>query len=309
MSLENETTEHTLTMIEGHPILFGEVLFDCFADGNIVLGGAPFNVAWHLQGLGMKPQLISRVGNDQRGSVVLRLMQEWGMSTEAVQLDPEHSTGVVAVQMVNGEPQYNILPDQAYDFIDADVALTSLQPETAGLIYHGSLVLRNATSRAALLRVLDETRLPVFLDLNIRDPWWNPAHTVSLLRRATWVKLNGDELNSAMRGHFDSREAQQQAARELFVQCELQMLVVTCGAQGAFMVLPKGIIDGAPVPAVNLVDTVGAGDGFAAVIIAGLMRGLPAQQMLDQAIAFASALCAQRGATAQETSLYAQVVD
>jgi len=292
-------------MIEGQPILFGEVLFDCFADGNIVLGGAPFNVAWHLQGLGVMPLLISRVGNDERGNVVLRLMQEWGLPVDAVQVDPERPTGVVAVQVKEGEPSYNILPDQAYDAINAEAALATVQQAPAGLIYHGSLILRNATSRAALLRLQAESGLPIFLDLNIRDPWWNPAHTVSLLRRATWVKLNSDELNSAMRGQFDTLEAQQQAARELFVQCELQMLVVTCGAQGAFMVLPEGILNGVPVPTLNLVDTVGAGDGFSAVLIAGLMRGHPPQQMLDQAIVFASALCERRGATAQDEALYA----
>ncbi len=291
-------------MIEGQPILFGEVLFDCFADGNIVLGGAPFNVAWHLQGLGVTPLLISCVGSDERGKVVLHLMQEWGLPVNAVQVDPENPTGVVAVQVTGGEPSYHILPDQAYDAIDAEAALAAVQQTPAGLIYHGSLILRNATSRAALLRLQAESGLPIFLDLNIRDPWWDPAHTVPLLRGATWVKLNSDELNSAMRGQFDTLETQQQAARELFVQCELQMLVVTCGAQGAFMVLPEGILNGVPVPTQNLVDTVGAGDGFSAVLIAGLMRGHPPQQVLDQAIAFASALCERRGATAQEEALY-----
>ncbi len=291
-------------MIEGQPILFGEVLFDCFADGTIVLGGAPFNVAWHLQGLGVTPLLVSRVGNDERGKVVLRVMREWGLPVDAVQRDTEKPTGVVTIRVEEGEPSYHILPDQAYDAIDAGAALSAIQQAPAGLIYHGSLILRSATSRAALLRLQAESGLPIFLDLNIRDPWWNPAHTVPLLRGATWVKLNSDELNSAMRGRFDGLAAQQQAARELFVQCELQMLVVTCGAQGAFMVLPEGILNGVPAPVSNLVDTVGAGDAISAVLIAGLMRGHSPQQMLDQAIAFASALCERRGATAQDETLY-----
>ena len=37
------------------PLIFGEVLFDQFEDGSSVLGGAPFNVAWHLQAFGMQP--------------------------------------------------------------------------------------------------------------------------------------------------------------------------------------------------------------------------------------------------------------
>ena len=291
-------------MIEGQPILFGEVLFDCFADGNIVLGGAPFNVAWHLQGLGVTPLLISRVGSDERGSVVLRLMREWGLPVKAMQVDADKPTGVVAVNVKDGEPSYNILPDQAYDFIDVEEARAAMRQTRGGLIYHGSLILRGETSREALQRLQADSDLPIFLDLNIRDPWWDPAHTVPVLRRATWVKLNSDELDSAMRGRFETLEAQQQAARELFVQCELQMLVVTRGAEGAFMVLPEGIVESAPVPARELVDTVGAGDGFSAVLIAGLMQGREPQQMLDQATVFASALCERRGATAQEEALY-----
>jgi len=37
------------------PVLFGEILFDRFPDGREVLGGAPFNVAWHLRGFGLDP--------------------------------------------------------------------------------------------------------------------------------------------------------------------------------------------------------------------------------------------------------------
>ena len=45
--------------------IFGEVLFDCFPDGREVLGGAPFNVAWHLHAFGQSPVFVSRVGDDE----------------------------------------------------------------------------------------------------------------------------------------------------------------------------------------------------------------------------------------------------
>ena len=44
------------------PVIFGEVLFDRFPDGSVVLGGAPFNVAWHLQAFGRAPLFISTGG-------------------------------------------------------------------------------------------------------------------------------------------------------------------------------------------------------------------------------------------------------
>ena len=50
--------------------IFGEVLFDVFPDGHQVLGGAPFNVAWHLQAFGQSPFFISRVGNDPQGKEI-----------------------------------------------------------------------------------------------------------------------------------------------------------------------------------------------------------------------------------------------
>ncbi len=79
--------------------IFGEVLFDHFPDGKRVLGGAPFNVAWHLQAFGLAPRFISRVGADAEGESVLTAMREWGMDTQAVQIDAHRPTGRVSVQI------------------------------------------------------------------------------------------------------------------------------------------------------------------------------------------------------------------
>ena len=72
-------------------VIFGEVLFDDFPDG-AVLGGAPFNVAWHLQAFGMHPVVISRTGNDAQRERIIDNMQRWGMDTIGMQSDPLHPT-------------------------------------------------------------------------------------------------------------------------------------------------------------------------------------------------------------------------
>ena len=55
--------------LPGKPVIFGEVLFDVFPEeGNMVLGGAPFNVAWNLQAMGLAPHLVSRIGRDELGN-------------------------------------------------------------------------------------------------------------------------------------------------------------------------------------------------------------------------------------------------
>ncbi len=91
------------------PLIFGEVLFDCFPDGSRVLGGAPFNGAWHLQAFGHSPLFVSRVGNDEAGQEIRSAMQVWGMDIGGLQLHVSHATGNVAVSLIEGEPHYDIV--------------------------------------------------------------------------------------------------------------------------------------------------------------------------------------------------------
>jgi fructokinase len=84
--------------------IFGEVLFDHFPDGTRVLGGAPFNVAWHLQAFGQSPLLISRVGSDPEGTQVRAAMRDWSLSSSGLQTDTVHPTGKVTVAFQDGEP-------------------------------------------------------------------------------------------------------------------------------------------------------------------------------------------------------------
>lgn len=108
------------------PLIFGEVLFDRFPDGSVVLGGAPFNVAWHLQAFGLAPLVISRVGRDALGGAVVAAMTGWGMDRRGVQFDATHPTGTVEVAFQAGEPHYAIVDRVAYDIIAAGDAFCSV---------------------------------------------------------------------------------------------------------------------------------------------------------------------------------------
>ena len=77
------------------PIIFGEVLFDCFPDGSAVLGGAPFNVYAHLGRMGLDPLMITRVGEDERGNRLLAAMVK-ETCTEGAER-PSRFTGEVVV--------------------------------------------------------------------------------------------------------------------------------------------------------------------------------------------------------------------
>ena len=145
----------------------GEVLFDSFSDGTEVLGGAPFNVAWHLQAFGQNPLFISRVGNDPLGHKIRTAMEKWGMTTVGLQVDSNHPTGTANVHLRNNEPTFEIVEDRAYDYINAD-ALPSVT--ACSLLYHGSLVLRNTESRTTLNRLKQTLNSGIFVDVNLRPP-------------------------------------------------------------------------------------------------------------------------------------------
>lgn len=285
------------------PVIFGEVLFDHFPDGSRVLGGAPFNVAWHLQGFGLKPLLISRVGDDDEGSAVRSAMQQWGMDTSGLQQDHEHPTGAVQVSLHEGQPSFDIVPDQAYDFIQADTALSALSQQRASVLYCGTLAARQPVSRQALACLIEALQAPLFADINLRAPWWRTTQVHETLQRARWVKLNDDELASITGCAVADIELPAQAER-LRREAGLAMLVVTLGAEGAWIISDNGSIQGRPPGNDAPVDTVGAGDAFSAVCIYGLLHGWSDGQILQHALSFAARICGQRGATAADPQLY-----
>lgn len=73
---------------------FGEILWDVLPDGPQP-GGAPLNVAYHLNKLGMDSSLITRIGNDENGQKLVELMENWGINTGLLQVDEQFETSQV----------------------------------------------------------------------------------------------------------------------------------------------------------------------------------------------------------------------
>lgn len=277
--------------------VFGEVLFDCFPDGEKILGGAPFNVAWHLQAFGQQPHFVSRVGEDEEGRAIRHAMQSWGMDVRGLQSDRRHATGQVQVSLEHGEPSYAIVDGVAYDFIEA----SELEAHPCRMLYHGSLGLRNEVSRNALESLRQSYSPTVFMDVNLRTPWWRQSEVLEWVGQADWVKLNEKELTLLLEPCGDAKVA----AGEFIQRYGLQGLVVTRGASGASLLMrDQAAVDVAPVEALQVIDTVGAGDALASVLLLGLSQGWPMRQTLERAQQFASAMVGQRGATVDLPDFY-----
>ena len=283
--------------------IFGEVLFDHFPGGSRVLGGAPFNVAWHSQAFGQSPRFISRIGDDPAGHEIVALMDAWGMSRDAVQTDCEHPTGSVRVLIRDGEPHYEILADCAYDFISGELLEDK---STQGVLYHGSLAIRNPISRAALQTVKTRHQGKIFIDVNLRPPWWDRETLLPFLQDADWVKLNETEL-AELCPESPGLEAAMLEFYELF---DLETLVVTRGEKGAVACDRRQcFMSVKPLENLAVVDTVGAGDAFAALLLMGLNQEWSLEDTLERAQEFACALVGKRGATVDDKVFYRTFIE
>jgi fructokinase len=246
------------------------------------------------------------VGEDPEGQLILDAMAGWGMDLDDVQTDPEHPTGQVRVSIADGEPTYECLTDRAYDHIRQ--VHGGLRCD---LLYHGTLALRGADSAQALDALKAGAPKLVFMDVNLRTPWWSAEQTLARVDGADWVKLSQAEfgiLTGAVNGSSDqdleARAASFRAAHGL------DGLVLTLGAAGSLAVaVNEPPVRIAPTTAPNLVDTVGAGDAFAAVLILGLLHQWPLETSLGRAQQFASRIVEQAGATATDPGLYEPFID
>jgi fructokinase len=281
---------------------FGEILADVFPDRS-VLGGAPFNAARHLQAFGHKPRMITRIGQDTLGQELIDAMESFGINTSDLQRDTEYPTGQVKVHIESAGHRFEILPDQAYDHIRSDELIVTTEPPD--MIYFGTLAQRCPQSRYALDIFLANNKSPRFLDINLRQPWYDLNTIERSLLLANQLKINDEELAIVARMLNLKADHPELQAAALLENFDLDVVLVTCGANGAWA-LERGrdIVRAPSKGTILLADTVGAGDAFASVYMLGWLAGWPMETTLARANDFAGAICTIRGAAPEEVETF-----
>lgn len=280
--------------------VLGEALLDLFPDG-AVIGGAPFNLARHLAALGAAPLMVTRIGVDAAGDALAAEFTRFGMDTGGLQRDPRRPTGLVRVQLDGDQHRFEIGADSAWDALDAAALVRSVEAARPAWISFGTLAQRDPVSRAAIRAGLACTQAQRFLDLNLRDGPDNRALAEASLALADVVKVNEAELETLL-GWFGEAGGPE----ALITRFGLQTLLVTRGAEGyaCFDAAEGRWLEGG-APAVEVIDTVGAGDAFSAVFLLGRLHRWPLPLTLRRASQFASAVCAVKGAVDTTLAIYA----
>ncbi len=285
-------------------IVAGEILIDRFPDYERI-GGAPFNFAFHLKKMGWPTRFITRIGDDANGRRIQRLLARNNFDPDDVQIDPNHPTGLVKVQLDDqGVPQFDILKDVAYDYMDLSF-VQSVDWAAIPLIYFGSLAQRTAHGceqyQTFLARKGPATR--GFCDINLRPPHLNREAVKASLNHTDILKLNTEELDWV--GDICNGPQNPEDLIPWIMQTfGIELIALTRGADGSTIITARETISAAPRPIDTIVDTVGAGDAYAAVLANGILDRLPMVKTLDLATSFSAAICALPGAIPMDNQPY-----
>lgn len=241
--------------------------------------GAETNVAIGLSRLGLKVGWASRLGTDSMGRALLAAMRAEGIDCSHVITDATQRTGFQFKGRVTdgSDPpiEYHRKGSAASHMGPADVDEAWLC-SARHLHATGVFAAISDTSLQAALKSMDVMRAAggtISFDTNLRPTLWSSTETMrhwvnELAARADWV-LPGIEEGLLLTGHSKPEDV-----AKFYRERGAKLVVVKLGAEGAYYdsdVAGTGRVDGFPVK--EVIDTVGAGDGFAAGVVSALLEG------------------------------------
>jgi fructokinase len=235
-------------------------------------GGAPANVAVGLSRLGLKVAFMGKVGDDPFGYFLTDTLAAAGVDVGSVRFAKEARTGLAFVSLgAGGEREFTFYRHPSADMLwtpdEVDVDLI----RDAKLVHFGSISLIGEPSRSATLRAVElaeKAGALVSYDPNLRPALWGSPAEAKAGMLLGWPRANIIKVSEEEARYLTGETDLIRAGRSLWHD-RLQLMTITLGHRGCIYLTSRfeGLMDGI---AVEPVDTTGAGDGF----FAGLLRGV-----------------------------------
>lgn len=239
-------------------------------------GGAAANVAVGLARLGAKSAFMGKVGDDVFGHLLAATLDAEGVDTTPLRFDNRARTALAFVSLkADGERDFLFYrhpsADMLFDREEVDRSAIAAAP----VFHFDSISLAAPDPRKTALFAADTAKAAgklVSFDANLRLPLWTSADDARAgiragIERASIVKLSDDELE------FMTGAREPKAMREALWHDGLKLMVLSVGKAGSILLNREGDLT-VPTFKVASVDTTGAGDGFVAGLLAGLMHDL-----------------------------------
>ncbi|MCV3739733.1 sugar kinase [Lentilactobacillus hilgardii] len=245
-----------------------------------IMGGAELNVAIGATRLGHSTDYISRVGNEPFGDYVIKTILSHGVGTKYISRDPKYWTGHQLKELVTkGDPQtYNYRKGSAAAHLSKDVIekvdLNGVKMAHMSGIFPAISEMAEETFRTLLERLIQK-EITITFDPNLRPALWSSREkmirTINELAGSADIVLPGVEEGKILLGTDDPEKI-----ADFYLKGQrTKAVIVKVGSAGAFVKTAEGERYDVPGFKVKqVIDTVGAGDGFALGVITALLEGL-----------------------------------
>ena len=288
-------------------IAIGELLIDLIADTPELpleeqstfkrfAGGAPANFAVGIRRLGISPGMISKVGNDFFGRYLINKLKEAKVDISQIKQSNENKTALAFVGLdENRNPSFSFYRFPCADIMLREDEIDENYIKSAKLLMCGTVSMADEPARSAIFKAIEYSKkhgLQVACDPNLRDDLWHfkdPREHIFRVLRDTDIFLP-----SLSEVEFITGEKGEKAI-EAILELGPSIIGITHGAEGSTLITKDGKFS-APSYKVNVVDTTGAGDSYAAGIITGLLTNMPLEKIPYFANAVSALKITKKGA-------------
>jgi fructokinase len=284
-----------ITKTRGKILCIGEILWDLLPEG-AKAGGAPMNVALHLNKFGMEARFAGSIGNDNLGNDLKNYLEHLALDTGLIQVDENLPTSTVEVSVGSDgtDIRFEIVDNVAWDRIMLTEELKNAA-NRADVILYGTLASRHPVTRGTILNILKSNNCLKLIDVNLRAPYYNKEVVEKLIEHASIAKLNTDEIK-LIGDWYGKKYGEKDLAQWFSERYRCELVCVTRGDAGA-LVYNKGQILEHSGFKVDVKDTVGSGDAFLAGFLTKYLSGESLELSLEYACATGALVATMSGAT------------
>ncbi|SEO03131.1 2-dehydro-3-deoxygluconokinase [Amphibacillus marinus] len=278
-------------------VTFGEAMAMFIADQpgpltnmskcSLALAGAEVNVAIGLARLGYQTGWVSQLGNDEFGRFILDRLAQERVNLANVTINKVWPTGFQFKSKVrSGDPRVEYFrANSAASKIDQQQFSNSYFLNFSHLHLTGIPLAISKSARMfsqLAITCMREQGRPISFDPNLRPMLWKSKHemidTVNIFAKQANYFLPGLEEGRLLTG----RETPEDIA-DFYLEQGVEMVAVKLANNGAYYKTRSKSGYVSQIPVTKVVDTVGAGDGFAVGVISGLLDGLTIEETIFRA--------------------------
>ena len=288
-------------------IAIGELLIDLISDKpgfpledqttfNRFAGGAPANFAVSIRSLGLSSGMITKVGNDFFGRFLIEKLKEVRVDITQIKLTDEYRTALAFVGLdKNMSPNFSFYRSPCADIMLNEQEIDENYIKSAKLLMCGTVSMADEPARSAIFKAIEYAKkhgLQIACDPNLRDDLWHfkdPREHIFRVLKDTDIFLPSISEAEFITGEKGER------AFEAILELGPSIIGITRGAEGATILTKDGTFS-APSYKVDVVDTTGAGDAFAAGLVTGVLTNMPPEKIAYFANAVSALKITRKGA-------------